>query len=94
METTYTWDDIMRVEDSLQEAGIFVNGMTGRTCHSDSYMTAVEYPKLDAWFAAWKVNRNFEKGLIEHCIAYWKTNPNMQPPLRLVAMTLERYLNK
>lgn len=83
----FTWNDIMEVEDSLQTADIFFNGSTGRrNCHSDSYGTCVDFAKLDAW---WNTQK-FEIEQIKYCVEYWKENVNMQPPLRLIAFTLER----
>ena len=38
--------DSWELEDILQEAGVFTNGITGKQCHSDSYMTCVEYKPL------------------------------------------------
>lgn len=35
------------IEDYLQEAGCFVNGLNDRPAHMDSYMTVLEYPKLN-----------------------------------------------
>ena len=85
----FTWTDIMEVEDSLQTADIFFNGLTGRrNCHSDSYGTCVDFATLETW---WKTQK-FEIEQIKFCVNYWKENPNMQPPLRLIAFTLERKL--
>ena len=83
-----TFDDILAVEDSLQEGSVFLNGISGKPCHSDSYMTVVDFNKLNEWFA----KGLFTKEQLLPCIDYWKTNANMQPPLRLVALTLARKL--
>ena len=87
-----TYDDIMAVEDSLQEAAVFYNGMRGpgHTCHSDSYMTCVDFEKLEKWYA----KGLFSKEQLEYCIEYWTTNPNMQPPLKLVAFTVSRWMKE
>jgi hypothetical protein len=92
MGMTLTFDQIMEVEDSLQEAGVFYNGIRGKghTCHSDSYMTCVDFEELDKWMA----RKLFKVKQLEYCVEYWKTNPNMQPPLRIVASTVARNLNK
>jgi hypothetical protein len=86
----YEWTHIMEVEDSLQEAGIFRNGIRDTPCHSDSYMTLVCYRRLDQWMPA----QTFPRDLLDYCIQYWSTNPNMQPPLRIVAASLKRFLEK
>lgn len=84
-----TWNQIMAVEDSLQTAGVFYNGFTGRrNCHSDSYGTCVDFAKL----AEWQAGTPFPPEQLATCIEYWLGNPNYQPPLRLVALTLKRGL--
>lgn len=87
-----TFDQILEVEDSLQEAGVFYNGIRGpgHTCHSDSYMTCVDFGELEKWYA----KELFSKEQFEYCIEYWLTNPNMQPPLRLVALTITRRMKE
>lgn len=51
-------------------------------------MTIVDYVALDSWFKIQK----FNKPTLDFCINYWLTNPNMQPPLRMVACYLTRVL--
>jgi hypothetical protein len=83
------WACIMEVEDSLQNADVFFNGFTGRrNCHSDSYGTCVDFATL----AQWQAKAEFPAERIAECVRYWLGNENMQPPLRLVALTLERKL--
>ena len=86
----YSWDTIMGVEDALQDAKVFVSGINGRTCHSDSYMTVVDFAALDTWMRA----RAFDKPTLEYCINYWLTNENMQPPLKLAALSIKRFIDK
>ena len=38
------------VEDSLQEFGVYVSGISGKKQHMDSYMTITEYGKLQDWW--------------------------------------------
>lgn len=84
-----TFDEIMEVEDSLQLAGVFRNGLQPeQTAHSDSYMTIVEYPILNEWLKT----QPFTPERLADCVDYWLTNPNMQPPLRLVAKAVQRHL--
>jgi hypothetical protein len=86
MNTTY--DQIMEVEDTLQEARVFLNPYTNQTCHSDSYATIVDFLALNKWIE----KKLFTREILLDCISYWLENPNMQPPLRLVALTLQRKL--
>ena len=87
-----TWESTMAMEDFLQHNRVFVNGITGQTCHSDSYMTCVDYQALDK---ALGVLEEHYKPTVEDWKAhlrYWLTNQNMQPPLKLVALCLCRKL--
>lgn len=85
-----SWGLLMRIEDHLQLSKVFRNGFTGNTCHSDSYMTIVDFAALDAAFA----NSEFSPEEWKYACEYWNTNENMQPPLRLVGATITRKLNK
>ena len=86
-----TFDEIMEVEGSLQTSDIYYNGISGRkNCHSDSYMTCVDFAAL----AAWRAKNLFPVDLMNDCIDYWKTNQNMQPPLRLIAAVLSSTPNR
>lgn len=85
----FDFDNWMEVEDSLQESHVFLNGIRGTPCHSDSYMTVVSFDALWEWYKT----QTFSKELLQSCVNYWSTNPNMQPPLRMVAKFLERKLS-
>ncbi len=86
-----SFDDILEIEDSLQEFEVFTNGFSGKPCHSDSYMTLVDFNKLDR--ALDHIMAKFPERM-QDCVEYWTTSQNMQPPLRLVGLTLKRRLNK
>lgn len=45
-----TYDDYLQFCDDLEEAGIFTNGISGETCHMDSYMTCVEFDKAKTFY--------------------------------------------
>jgi hypothetical protein len=83
------YDTTMEIEDHLQAHGVFRNGFSGQPCHSDSYMTLVDFPSLEAAFATSVFSPKNWRDACE----YWLTNENMQPPLRLVAHTLTRKLS-
>lgn len=84
------FDMIGGVEDFLQHNKVFINGITGNTAHSDSYMTIVDYDALEKALNA--VDDKFKptKEDWKVCIDYWKNNVNMQPPLRLVSAYIGR----
>lgn len=71
------FDDYLEAEDSLQENGVFINALSGKITHSDSYMTVVDFAALIKWKELY--------GVTEDVRLYWKNNYNQQPPLRLVA---------
>ncbi len=75
------WSDIMAIEDFLQEKGVFINGISGKPAHADSYMTCVDFVALNAV----KATNPFIRAQWAEAVKYWNTNPNMQPPLRIVA---------
>ena len=77
------------IEDFFQHNAIFINGR-GQTCHSDSYGTIVDFSALEKSLTL--LNEEFsptKEDWIFH-LSYWLGNPNMQPPLRLVALTIAR----
>lgn len=81
------------LEDFFQTNGVFVNGITGRRCHSDSYMTVASFTALDA---ALKLLEEAYHPTLEDwtpALRYWLENPNMQPPLILVARCIARRCN-
>lgn len=73
------------MEDFLQHNGVFLNALRGTPCHQDSYMTMVSYGRLEACLALLK--ETFAPTLEEWKVLTdeWLGNPNMQPPLRIVA---------
>lgn len=80
---------IMELEDALQEAEVFRNGFRPeQTAHSDSYMTIVDYDSLESFFA----KEGFSPEQWQIAVNYFLTNPNMQPPLKLVAYMAIRRL--
>lgn len=80
------WERIAEIEDHLQSHHVFLNGISKQPCHSDSYLTTVSFDALDrAWEAGGFSSQDWSQA-----IEYWLTNENMQPPLRLVALTLKR----
>lgn len=80
-----SFDAILEVEDSLQEHGIFRSMVDDSPRHQDSYGTLVDFVRLTKW----KAEHKFTPEVIAACLNYWQTNPNMQPPLRLIGLTLE-----
>lgn len=76
----FCFDDILEVEDSLQNARVFINPRTRQTCHSDSYGTVVDFPPLEKWVK----EKTFAPEKLKHCCEYWDRNVNVGPPLRIV----------
>lgn len=80
-KVSFDVDDAYGVEDCLSMHEVFFNGMSGKPCHSDSYMTCLKYSNLDKAIKELDVPSD----LVTVCLNYWETNPNMQPPLKQVA---------
>ena len=76
------------IEDYLQDKNVFESGINGRPCHSDSYMTVVNFANLDKAFN----ESSFTNQQWEDAVEEWTTNPNNQPPLKIVGKTLFRKL--
>lgn len=74
-------------EQLLQDNHVFINGIKGTPCHSDSYMTCVDYARLkivlDALEAQFAIAPTVIKGLIDTLEGI-----NQQIPMRLVAADL------
>lgn len=83
----FTFDNILEVEDSLQEAKVFINPRTRQTCHSDSYGTCVDFPPLEKWTK----ERKFGPELLEYCCGYWNRNVNIGPPLKIAASMIAHW---
>lgn len=75
------------IEDYLQGKEVFLNGISGKPAHSDSYMTVLDYNNLDGVLQ----NNPFSLESWKEAIDYWLTNENMQPPLKLAAKAAQRY---
>ena len=96
-ERKFIYDDILDVEESLMQFGVFYNNFINKdcrpvkqNCHMDSYMTLVDFEKLIIWFN----KKEFNNDLLKFVIKYWKTNYNSQPPARMTAFFLESQLNE
>jgi len=80
----------MHLEDFLQHNCVFYNLLSGRSCHSDSYMTGVAYQNLEAALDLLQETYAPTAEEMQRHARAWLGNPNMQPPLRLVAVTVQR----
>ena len=77
------------LEDFFQHNSVFTDSSGGKR-HSDSYGTLVDFTNLDKCLALLDEHYKPEPNDWLPAIEYWLTNPNMQPPLRLVALTIAR----
>lgn len=89
------YQSVMAMEDFLGHNEVFINGFgaTKRTCHPDSYGTIVDFDALKK--ALDFLNETYAPTAEDwkYHLRYWLTNPNMQPPLRLIAFTIAGKLN-
>lgn len=79
MNKTYSFDDILEVEQSLNEANVFINGISGRPAHPDSYMTIADFGSLEQW----SKEKKFSNEQLQFCIDYWNGNCNCGLALRV-----------
>jgi len=78
------WLACTSIEDFLQHNGVFVNGIRGTTCHMDSYMTIVEYARLDRCIILLEKHYAPTKEQWRRLTDHWLCNANSQPPARIV----------
>lgn len=81
---------VWAMEDFLQHNKVFISGIDGRTCHSDSYGTIVDYEALETAVKVLKDKFDLTLDDWKITLDYWLGNPNMQPPLKLVASYIQR----
>lgn len=78
------------LEDFLRHNKVFVNGITGRPCHSDSYLSCVEFHVFDETIQL----LNDTVGAVPSdwlpFAKKWAFGINMQPPFRVVGRLLIR----
>lgn len=80
------WGACRWLEDFLQHNGVFVNGIRGTTCHMDSYMTVVEYARLDRCIILLEKHYAPTKEQWRRLTDDWLCNANTQPPARICAL--------
>lgn len=79
---------VLEIEDMLSEYNVFVNGLSGKPAHSDSYMTVIEPANL---FKCLDENKDVPwKAFAEHTLE----NPNSQPPLKILSVFVLRELQE
>ncbi len=76
------------MEDLFQSGHVFKNGIKGTPCHSDSYMTCVDFKNLDIAFDIIQKEYNLTKEEWMPFLTYEICNVNTQPPLFIVAMMI------
>lgn len=82
---TFDFNDILEIEDSLQNANVFLNEISKEPCHSDSCMAIVDFVALEKWIK----NNKVDIIKLKYALDYWEKNINTQPPLRIIAYILE-----
>ena len=82
----HVWSACTSIEDFLQHNGVFVNGIRGTTCHMDSYMTVVEYARLDRCIMLLEKHYAPTKEQWRRLTDHWLCNANSQPPARIVGL--------
>ena len=82
------WACCLGIEDFLQHNGVFVNGIKGTPCHMDSYMTVVDFARLDKCIALLVEHYEPSKEQWKRLTDHWLTNYNSQPPARIVGIEI------
>lgn len=77
------------IEQFLQDEDVFLNGISGKPAHMDSYMTVLDYGALRT---ALKKNP-FSQDDWNTAISYWETQAYLSPTIGLLAKTMRRYVD-
>lgn len=78
------WD----IEQYLQDNDCFVNGINGKTCHMDSYMTVIVFEKIEPAIA----NSPFTLDEWKEAIDNWKSLEYISPIIGLTWRIAKRIL--
>jgi hypothetical protein len=83
-------NQLWEIEDKLDELGLFVNGIDGRTSHSDAYMSVLDYEKVIEHKDKIKEMIGSSE-MLKQCLKEW--TPSRSTPLNLLAKFMERNWN-
>ena len=88
------FDIAMAMEDILQEAGVFYNGIRGpgNPAAMDSYMTCIDYAKLEETWEKLGAKRSVEEWLA--VAGYWDSVAYQSPNCRQLAAFIRRRVGK
>jgi len=80
------------MEDEFQNRNVFLNGISGEPCHSDSYMTIID---IDAYDKAWEEIKSLatKEEWLTMC-DYWICQGYLTPILKLLGIWTKRKLGK
>jgi hypothetical protein len=79
-------EKLWEIEDYLQFEGVFVNGLTDRPAHMDSYMTVIDFKILDSVDL-----EKFKPEEWQQAIEEWSSSDI--PVAKLLASTMKRKLS-
>lgn len=77
------------VEQYLQDAKVYRNGLTDRVCHMDSYMTVIDFPSLDKALKECP----FSKEEMLSCCEEWDYFSYLSPIIKLTAILVRKHYN-
>lgn len=81
---------INEIEQHLQDNNVFTNGISGKPCHMDSYMTVMDYDKLKTSIE----NGPFSKQEWLQAADYWENQVGyLGPIIKLTGKTVNRWIN-
>ena len=77
--------NVLEIEQVLEDADVFTNGISGKSCNMDSYMTVIDFPKLIK--AIDSITEEVDwAGVCE----YWISQSYLSPILLLLGATVKR----
>jgi len=78
----------LEIEDSAQEAGVFINPNTGQHAHSDAYGTIIDFEAFEEWWRS--VIQNFTISEWEDFLQIEKNYAYLSPVIGLFCIMIER----
>lgn len=76
--------------DDFQAGHCFINGIKKTPCHSDSYMTILDYAAADKVFDILQAEYSFSKEIWQNFCSFWINHINKQPMTCLLGYHIQR----
>jgi len=79
---------ILEIEDYLQDKDVFINGISGKPAHMDSYMSIIDFKKLEQAVK----KSSFTQKEWKEAAESWEVVSYISPTTKLLSKTIQRWL--